>query len=119
MNEQEPEKQKNILQRVSLFGALAIAIGAACGIVAIAYMLYWNDPNRKYDLARPGEQDNQSLKIEDDEADTTSPVTEKAVDNKIEYLEKEIKALNEVSTFHPEDLSDQRIQIAPSDQPSL
>lgn len=107
------------LSRLNLFGALAIAIGAACLIVGVAYYLYLNNPNKKYDLARPGEKDNQSLRIEDDEADTTSPATAAATKQKIEYLTKEINALSSISKFEPDDLTDQNIQLSPADQPSL
>lgn len=122
-SESQPEAKKSILNRVwpsrlSLMGALTLAIGAACLIVGLAYSLYWNDPNRKYDLARPGAQDNLSLRIEDDEADTTSPVTAASTKQKIEYLNKELNALNGISRFGPEDLSDQNIQLAPAEQPS-
>lgn len=105
--------------RFNLAGALALAIAAALVIVAIAYALYWNNPNRKYDLARPGERDNLSVRVEDEEADTTSPVNEAAVKQKIENLTKELNTLGGISNFDPNDLNDQLIQLAPSEQPSL
>lgn len=128
MNNQEPKttSQKNLisrfglrLQQLNLFGALAFAIFMACCIVVIAYFMYLENPNKKYDLARPGEKDNQSLRVEDDEADTTSPATAAAAKQKAEYLSKEINALSGISKFEPEDLSDQNIQLVPADQPSL
>lgn len=105
--------------RLNLFGALALAVAMAMLIVAIAYLLYLRNPNKKYDLARPGQKDNLSLHVEDDEADTTSPATAAAAKQKIEYLTKEINALSGISRFDPEDLSDQNIQLVPADQPSL
>lgn len=106
--------------RISLTGALFIAITAAGLIVAAGYLMYWNNPNRKYDLARPGNQeDNKALSVEDDEADTTSPVDEKAAKQKLDYLKKEIKALEGLGQFNPDDLSDENIQLSPAEQPSL
>ena len=106
--------------RISLPGALAIAIAAAMLIVLAAYLLYWNDSNRKYDLARPGQQtENKALSVEDNEADTTSPVDEAAAKQKLDFLNKELKALNGLGQFNPEDLNDENIQLAPTEQPSL
>lgn len=107
------------LANLNLFSALLIAIAAALCIVAVAYYMYLENPNKKYDIARPGEKDNQSLRVEDDEADTTSPATAAATKQKIEYLTKELNALNGISKFEPEDLTDQNIQLTPADQPSL
>lgn len=124
MNRESLQKKLSLLtrylklERLSLLGALFLAVGAACVIVAVAYVMYLNNPNRKYDLARPGQKDDQSLRV-DDEADTTSPVGPASAQQKIEYLEKEVKALNSVSKFEAEDLSDSNIQLTPSEQPSL
>ena len=107
------------LNTLSLPGALACVIIMAGCIVAVGYLLYLQNPNRKYDLARPGQKDNLSLHVEDDEADTTGPVTAAATKQKIEYLNKELSALNSISRFEPEDLNDQNIQLVPADQPSL
>lgn len=124
MNEQADQVKKHWLeklipQNLGLFGALSVAIGAACLIVGIAYYLYFINPNRKYDLARPGEKDNQLVRVEDDEADTTSAATAAAAQQKIEYLNREVNALNGISKFDPDDLSDQNIQLVPTEQPSL
>mgnify|MGYP000996594920 CR=1 FL=1 len=105
--------------RLNLAGAISIAIFVAFCIVAVAYTMYWNDSNRKYDIARGGEKANQALAVEDEEADTTSPVTPAAAQNKIEYLTKELNALNSLNKFNADDLSDQSIQLVPSDEPSL
>jgi hypothetical protein len=83
-------------------------------------VLYWNSPNRKYDIERGGSAHrNQALSIADDEADTSSPVDAPATKRKIQYLEEELKALNGLSRFDANDLSDQALQLAPPDQPSL
>ncbi len=112
-------KQTRWKPQLNLTAAIAIAIFVACCIVAVAYAMYWNDSNRKYDIARGGEKANQALAVEDEEADTTSPVTPAAAQNKIEYLTKELTALNSLNRFNADDLSDQSIQLVPSDQPSL
>ena len=116
---------KNPLKRIrvssiNLAGALMIAISAALVIVAIAYYLYWINPNRKYDIARAGSRDNnQILTIEDDEADTTSAVDPPAVKRKSEYLSKEINALGTMSNFDANDVNDQNLQLTQPEQPSL
>lgn len=112
-------EEKGLLPKLNLTGALFIAIGVACCIVLVAYLMYWNNSNRKYDIARGGEKANQVLSVEDEEADTTSAVTATATKQKIDYLEKELKALNGLGKFSPEDLSDQNIQLMPAEQPSL
>lgn len=117
--EVKPEHRKFGLQNINLTVALTIAVSTALVIVAVAYYLYLSNPNRKYDLARPGQKDNLSLHVEDDEADTTSPATAAATKQKIEYLTKEINALGSVSKFDPDDLNDQNIQLTPAEQPSL
>jgi hypothetical protein len=124
MTKDQIPPKKNIFETIgfttiNLFGALAIAITTALCIVAVAYYMYLENPNKKYDIARPGEKDNQSLRVEDDEADTTSPATAAATEQKIEYLTKELKALSTISKFEPEDLTDQNIQLVPTDQPSF
>ncbi len=105
---------------IGLFGALGIAITAACFIVGIAYFLYWKSPNRKYDIERGGSASrNQALTIEDDAADTTSPVDAPSTKRKLQYLEEELKALGSLNKFNPEDLTDQALQLAPPEQPSF
>lgn len=103
-----------------LVTALCIAIIVACIIVMIGYLLYLKNPNHKYDIERGGSNEqNQALSVEDDEADTTSPVDAQAAKRKIEYLEKEVNALSTMNRFDASDLSDQTLQLVPADQPSL
>lgn len=121
-DQKTPEAQPKVSKpklRINLAGAIAIAIVAACCIVAVAYTMYWNDSNRKYDIARGGEKENKALTIEDQEADTTSPVTPSAVKKKLDYLTKELNALNSLNKFNAEDLSDQSIQLLPSEESRL
>lgn len=105
--------------RLSLIGAVSLIIVAACGIVAVGFLMYWNNTDRKYDIARPGDRlENQTLSVESDDIDRTSPVTAPVAKQKIDYLNKEIKTLNGFADFKASDLSDQDIQLAPSDRPS-
>ena len=106
--------------RYSLAGLLVIVIVTACAVVAIGYILYWNNPNRKYDLARGGESsENQVLNIEQTVDDRTSPVDAPDIKQKIEYLQKEITALKSIGDFNPNDVSNQNLQLVTPYQPSL
>lgn len=119
-NESAPVSNKWWPPQLTLLSALAIAICAACLIVGVAYWLYWRSPNRKYDIERGGSAHrNQALSIEDDEADTTSPVDAPAAKRKLDYLDQELKALDGLSKFEASALSDQTLQLTPAEQPSL
>lgn len=121
-SEETPEihrKNRWSLPGLNLAGALALVIIMAGVIVAVGYILYWNNPDHKYDIARPGDKDeNRTLSVEDDTTDKTSPVDAAAAKQKIDYLSKEAKALSGFSQFSADDLSDQSLQITPSDKPS-
>ncbi len=106
--------------RLSLTGALTIIIGVAVIIVAVAYALYWNDSDRKYDIARGGNtSENQALDVDDSEVDRISPVSASDTQQKLEYLQKEIDALKGIGDFDPEDVSDQNLQLISPSEPSL
>jgi len=106
--------------KLSLAGGLAVLIAAACVIVTFGYMLYWNNSNRKYDIDRGGAQNqNQALSVDDSETNTIAPVDAPATKNKIDYLDKEVTALQSLNKFDQNDLSDQNLQLAPAEQPSL
>lgn len=108
------------LSKMNLPTMLGLVIFVACLIVAAGYLFYERDSNRKYDIARPGQnEDNQVLNVEDEGADTTSLVTPSAAKQKLRNFEKELEALNGLSSFEPDDLSDQSLQLVPPDQPSL
>jgi hypothetical protein len=105
--------------QITLPVAVCIVLIMASVIVATGYALYLRSDNQKYDLARPGQkQDNKALDIEDTDADTTSPVDAPVTKRKIEYLDKEIGALKSMTDFNQADLSDQDIQLSPAEQPS-
>lgn len=117
----ESEKQKRIWYQpnFNLATALTIIIGLACMIVAVGYLLYWNNSDHKYDIIRPGDKDeNQVLSVEDSANDKTSPVDAAAVKKKMDNLTKETKALSGFSRFEPSDLSDQSLQIVPTEKPA-
>lgn len=105
--------------QLSLPAALTVLIATACIVVAIAYLFYHNNPNRKYDIER-GDMinKNEALSVEDEEADATSALDAPSTKRKIEYLEKELKALSGLNTFNESELSDQNLQLMPAEQPS-
>jgi hypothetical protein len=106
--------------KLNLTSAVCIVIFASCLIVALGYWLYAHDTNHKYDIARPGRHDtNQVLSVEDDEADTTGPITAEATKQKLEYLRREVQGLNGLPSFSADELGDQNIQLTPPDQPSF
>jgi hypothetical protein len=99
--------------------ALGVIIAAALVIVTAAYMMYLSDSNQKYDLARPGNaEENEALNVIDPDSDITTPVDAPAAKRKIDFLNKEINALNGMNRFNAEDLSDQNLQLLPG-EPSL
>lgn len=106
----DTKSDKSLLDYINLQGALAIIIVAAGFIVAAGYLMYLQNPNKKYDLARPGEKDTQSLRVPDD-YEETGPVDADSVQKKIEYLKEEIRVLGGVNSFGLEDLSDQNIGL--------
>lgn len=117
MEQTDHTKQQWLLQRITLPVALAIAIVAALGIVTLAYWLYWTNDNRKYDIARAGQQTTNRI-TEDESAavDVTSPVTTDEITKKALFLKEELTALDKIDGFEPEDLNDVTIQlIAPAE----
>jgi len=117
------QKIKSILSFISskfnLFTGLTLVIVVALLIVGLGYSLYWNDENRKYDIARAGDQENEALGVVDPAADTTGPVDKNAIKQKIKFLDKEIKALESLNEFNPTDLSNESIQLVQSERPEL
>lgn len=106
------ERQLSLADRVTLPMALIVAITAALCIVLVAYWLYWNNDNRKYDIARAGQQ--TTTRITDDEStavDVTSAVSIEDIKKKLNFLEKEVAAMDTVDGFEVEDLQDETIQL--------
>lgn len=125
-NTHQPEEDAHIKgartwwpPRLKLSEMLVVTIIASFLIVGLGYTLYERNPNRKYDIARPGQHDdNKVLNVEDENADTTNSVTAESAKQKLDYLRKELKGLNNIGGFSTDDLSDQNIQLTPPDQPS-
>ena len=105
---------------VNLVSAMILLILIACALVTVSTMMYLRDPNRKYDIARSGESiDNQALDIQDNSDDASSPVTASVLQQKTDYLQKEINALSGMGDFDEDDLNDQNLHLNPLEQPAL
>lgn len=105
---------------VGLAGAMGIVIAVALILVGISYLLYLKSPASKYDLARPDRTKSESLiSSKDEDTDITSPVTKKTVENNLQSLQKNIKALQNANDFGEQDLSDQNLGLQPAAEPSL
>ena len=106
--------------KLSLIGLLVVAVMSSLVLVAISYFLYLRSPDRKFDLARPGSPNvNAVASIESDDSNVDSPVDAQAAKQKLESLDKELKALSGFGTFSAQDVSDQSLNLQPSDQPAL
>lgn len=100
--------------------ALMILLIASLILVGFGFLAYWQSDQRKYDIRRPGQQQNQTYyDVEDDDAGESTPVGPQDVTKKLDFLSKEMTAINSLSDFSDQDLSDQVIQLAPIEQPSL
>lgn len=111
----EGKRTSWLADHITLPIAVAIAVLAALFIVALAYWLYWEDDNRKYDIARAGQQTTNRI-TEDEVAavDVTSPVSREEIEKKKTFLQEEVIALDKIDGFEPEDLNDTTIQfVAP------
>lgn len=105
---------------ISLIGMLIATIIVALSLVVVAYYLYHISPQRKFDLARPGDPNkNAVVDVEDIQADTKSPVSTVDAKNKLDSLSRELKALSGFGNFDPNDINDQNVGLQQSDQPTL
>lgn len=105
---------------ITLAGALGILVVVSLFLVSVAYLMYLNSPASKYDLARPGSQEDASLiTSRDEDVDTISKINEAAVKQNLESLQQNISALQNASDFGEQDLSNQNLGLEPSTQPSL
>lgn len=113
------DKKQTLFERFDLTIILMLIVLVALIMVGIAYWLYYQSPQRKYDIARPGDSDvNKVLTIEDDTEDITKPVDLSDAKQKLKTLDKELKALEGFNTFGPDGLSDQTLGLMPNDQPA-
>lgn len=114
------ESKKEDGPNISLIGMLIVTIFVALSLVSLSYFMYYMSPQRKFDLARPGDPNkNAVVDVEDIQADTKSPVTSIDAKNKLDSFSKELKALSGYSSFDPSDINDQNIGVQASDQPVL
>lgn len=113
-------QSRNILASISLAGMLVLSVGVALCMVAIAYAMYYNSPQRKYDIARPGDKDiNKVLNIEDNtQDDITKPVGISDARQRLDLLNKELEALNGFNSFGQDGVDDQALGLQPHEQPS-
>lgn len=110
---------RSLFARVNLIGMILLVMLVSLLLVFLSYVMYLNSDQSKYDLARPGSNRSRVLDAEDEVLDTTSPITPEDVSQKLEALNKELKALSGYNTFGPDDLSDQNLGLTARDQPSL
>lgn len=116
----EKKTWRHRLQHIRLSIILAFIIMIAGLVVAVAYGAYWRDDNRKYDIARPGSQvDNTILDVEEDTGNRTNPVSPEDAKRKVSDFAKEIKTVDGMNRFEAGNFTDQAIKLIPSDQPSL
>lgn len=117
--DQKPDDKQTLFERFDLTIILVFTVLIALIIVAISYWMYYNNPQRKYDIARPGDNEiNKVLTIEDDTEDTSKPVDLTDAKQKLETLGEELKALGGFNSYGPDGLSDQSLGLQPNDQPA-
>lgn len=119
--EPDNESTNSSKYQFGLTTALTVIVLTAALITLVAYGLYWNNSNRKYDISRPGSgEKSRVLDINDpDEADLNSAVDDNSVKNKQDFLKKELEALDSIGGFSSEALSDQNIRLISPEQPGL
>ena len=102
--------------KLSLVGLLIVAVMASLALVAISYALYLRSPEHKFDLARPGNPNNNAVVgIEPDDDNTDVLVDVQAAKQKLESLDKELKALSGFGSYSSQDVSDQALGLQPND----
>lgn len=110
----DEKNQQWLANHVTLPIALGVAITAALGIVTVAYWLYWTNGNRKYDIARAGQQTtNRIVEDESSAVDVTSPVSAEDISRKLKFLEEELISLDKIDGYEAEDLSDTAVRLVP------
>lgn len=107
-------------EKITLVQATGILVCLAMLMVCVGYLVYWNSPDRKYDIARPGNNEqNKATSVEDSFENDTSPVDRAAIEKKRKFLQDEQKALKAMNNFRTPSLSDQSLHLAPSEDPSF
>lgn len=109
----EQSVKKDFIPKFGLITGLLIVIVVSCIIVFISYLLYLNNPQYKYDLARPDvKSSNPALTAGQNElSDTTSMVDAPSIKQKIDFLNKELVTIESISSFGEKEVTDQALQL--------
>ncbi len=98
--------------RIGLPAALFIIILISLVMVTAAYSMYLRSPQKKYDLARPGNSlRNKVLSAEDNSSDKTTPIDAQITKAKIEALNAQLKVMAGFDSFGQEDVNDQSLGL--------
>lgn len=109
----EVSTKKDLIPQFGLITGLLIVIVVACVMVLISYLLYINNPQYKYDLARPDvKNSNPALEAKQNElSDTTSLVDAPSIKRKIDFLNKELISIESINSFGEKEVTDQALQL--------
>lgn len=129
MNDQKPADEaltgfsqnfRTRLTKISLTQALGILIFISILLVGVGYAQYWNSQDRKYDIARPGnQQENKALDVTDQDENLTTPVDSQAIDKKLRFLQNEKIILDSMNKLESDNLSDKNLGLTGVSSPSL
>lgn len=105
--------KKDLIPQFGLITGLLIVIVVSCVIVLVSYLLYLNNPQYKYDLARPDvKSSNPVLTAGQNElSDTTSMVDAPSIKQKIDFLNKELITIESINSFGEKEVTDQALQL--------
>ncbi len=99
---------------LGLLGALIIIVLISLILVAAAYIMYLKSPQKKYDLARPGNSlRNKVLSAEDNSSDKTTPIDAQITKAKIEALSTQLKVMAGFDSFSQYEVNDQSLGLQP------
>lgn len=110
----------SFIPQFGLLTGLLIVIGVSCLIVVLSYVLYLNNPQYKYDLARPDiKTANSAVTSEqNDITDTTSRVDAPSIKRKLDFLNKELVTIESINSFSEKEVTDQALQLDTDIPPS-
>jgi hypothetical protein len=99
---------------VSLLGALIIIVLVSLTLVTAAYIMYLESPQKKYDLARPGNSlRNKVLSAEDSSSDKTTPIDPQTTKVKIDALNVQLRVMAGFDSFGQDEINDQSLGLQP------
>lgn len=109
----EVSTKKDLIPQFGLITGLLIVIVLSCVLVLISYVIYLNNPQYKYDLARPDvKNNNPALEAKQNElSDTTSIVDAPSIKRKIDFLNKELVTIESINSFSEKEVTDQALQL--------